>query len=79
MLELVKGSGEEPAEIAHPEGEADPRPSATIHYIYNPFSPSVINAIASVAKRLQEALIEYGALPDGAPLPFPYLASSKSD
>ena len=32
MLELMKGSGEEPAEIAQPEGEADTRPSATIDH-----------------------------------------------
>ena len=73
MLELVKGSGEEPAEIAHPEGEADPRPSATIHYIYDPFNPSQ-DAIVSVARRLQEVLIQYGALPEGGALPFPALA-----
>ena len=51
------------------------RPTATIHYIYDPYNvPRVINAITSVARRLQEALIEYNALPAGGALPFPELA-----
>ena len=73
MLELVKGSGEEPAEIAQPATEPDTGPSATIHYIYDPFNPSQ-DAIVSVARRLQEVLIQYGALPEGGALPFPALA-----
>ena len=78
MLELVQGSGDEPAEIAQPEGEPDTRPSATIHYIYDPFNPSQ-NAIVSVARRLQEVLIQYGALPEGGALPFPALAPADYD
>ncbi|MFM5924582.1 MAG: hypothetical protein ACKOPG_10405 [Novosphingobium sp.] len=52
--------------------------SATIHYIYDPFNPP-LNAIISVARRLQECLIEYGALPEGAALPFPALAPADQD
>ncbi|MBV1687441.1 hypothetical protein KRR38_07060 [Novosphingobium sp. G106] len=48
------------------------RPSATIHRIYDPYNPP-LNAIISVARRLQEVLLETGAL-DGRPLPFPELA-----
>jgi hypothetical protein len=51
----------------------DARPSATVHYIYDPNNPS-LNAIISVARRLQEVLIETGAITDGQELPFPALA-----
>ena len=51
---------------------------AKIHYIYDPFNPP-LNAIVSVARRLQEVLIEHGALPEGGPLPFPALAPADYD
>lgn len=44
-----------------------------VHYIYDPYNPS-LNAIISVARRLQEVLIETGAITDGQEMPFPALA-----
>ena len=73
MLELVPDSTSEKTDSGEHKAEADTRPSATIHYIYDPFNPP-LTAIISVARRLQEVLLEYGALPEGAPLPFPALA-----
>ena len=73
MLELVPDRGSDPADFAPPVAGPDTRPSATIHYIYDPFNPSQ-DAIVSVARRLQEVLIQYGALPEGGALPFPALA-----
>lgn len=49
---------------------------ATIHHICNPLNPS-INAIVSVARRLQEVLIQHGALPECGPFPFPELAPTR--
>ncbi len=73
MLELVPDCGPDLADFTPPAAEPDTRPSATIHYIYDPFNPSQ-DAIVSVARRLQEVLIQYGALPEGGALPFPALA-----
>ena len=73
MLELVPDCSSDPADLAPPATEPDTRPSATIHYIYDPFNPSQ-DAIVSVARRLQEVLIQYDALPEGGALPFPALA-----
>ena len=56
----------------HPAGVAPSRPTATIHYIGNPHNPPLM-AIISVAARLQEVLLETGALSEGDPLPFPEL------
>lgn len=53
--------------------QISPQCGATIHTIYNPFNPP-LNAIISVARRLQEALIEHGALSPDGPFPFPELA-----
>lgn len=80
MLELVPDCSPDPAGFTQPAAEPGARPSATIHYIYDPFNaPRMINAISSVAKRLQDALLEFDAIPEGTPLPFPYLASSQPD
>lgn len=73
MLKLVTDCGSDLIDCAPGEPALDPRPSATIHYLYDPSNPP-INAIVSVARRLQEVLIEFNALPAGAPLPFPALA-----
>lgn len=73
MLELVPDCGTQQQDDGNDRPEADTRPSATIHYIYDPRNPS-INAIVSVARRLQEVLIEHGGLPEGGALPFPALA-----
>ena len=73
MLELVPDSTPDQADSGKQKAEADARPSATIHYLFDPRTPS-LNAIISVARRLQEVLLEHGALPEGAPLPFPALA-----
>ena len=60
--------------LCNPERDAEaPSHGATIHCIYDPFNPS-LNAIISVARRLQEVLIEHNALPEGGQLPFPALA-----
>lgn len=61
-----------------PDNSTDPRvcegaETATIHYLGNPYDPP-LNAIIGNARRLQEVLIESGAL-DGWPLPFPALAA----
>lgn len=64
------------SELVQPAADQPPRPSASIHYIYDPFNPS-LNAIISVARRLQEVLIQHGGLPEGAPLPFPALAPAE--
>lgn len=56
---------------------ADPEPhrGATIHYLRRPTTQTRhVNAIVSVAQRLQEVLLEHGALPEGGPFPFPELA-----
>ena len=73
MLELVPDCGRDPTGPVPLATEPDARPSATIHYIYDPFNPSQ-DAIVSTARRLQELLIQYGALPEGGALPFPALA-----
>ena len=78
MLELVPDT---PA--AKPRGVAQEiapatRPTASIHYIYDPFNSSQ-DAIVSVARRLQEVLIEFGAFPEGGALPFPALAPDNYD
>ena len=73
MLELVPDPPAGPAVCEQQKSQPGPRPSATIHYIYDPFNPSQ-DAIVSVARRLQEVLIQYGALPEGGALPFPALA-----
>lgn len=73
MLELVPDCGTQQHDDETSRSEADARPSATIHYIYDPRNPS-INAIVSVARRLQQTLIEHGGLPEGGALPFPALA-----
>lgn len=73
MLELVPECGSDASAFDEPQAAPDPRPSATVHYIYDPLNPS-INAIVSVARRLQEVLLEHGAIPDGVPLPCPMLA-----
>lgn len=78
MLELVPDCGPDPADFAPPATEPEARPIATIHCIYDPLNPS-INAIVSAARRLQEALIQYGALPEGGALPFPALAPTADD
>ena len=57
---------------AHPPEAAPARPTATIHYIGDPFNPPFM-AIISVAARLQEVLLATGALNEGDPLPFPEL------
>ncbi len=76
---VAAGSGQ--AIDCHPEAlgdggdlQAAERRSASIHCIYDPLNPS-LNAIISVARRLQELLIENNALPVGGQLPFPALAS----
>lgn len=77
-------SSSDPATLRHqavePSETEDQAPptSATIHYIYDPFDPP-LNAIISVARRLQEVLIQYGALPEGRHLPFPALAPADQD
>lgn|GEM_PF-2177887 len=65
--------------LGHGDDGADPAPhcGATIHYLRRPTTEArLINAIVSVAQRLQEALLEHGALPEGGPYPFPELAPS---
>ena len=78
MLELVPDCFEQQQDIETNSINPGARPSATIHYIYDPLNPS-INAIVSVARRLQEVLIQYGALPEGGALPFPALAPTADD
>ena len=73
MLELVPDSVAPQRSGGVQETQPTERPSASIHYIYDPFNPSQ-DAIVSVARRLQEVLIEHGALPEGGALPFPALA-----
>lgn len=72
MVELVPDIGAAETDCAHAD-RYQPRASATVHLIYDPFDPP-INAIVSVARRLQEFPIEVGGLPPGQPLPFPALA-----
>lgn len=64
-----------------PDSQTDPhghegRKTADIHYLGNPYDPP-LDAIICNARRLQEFLIETGAL-DGRPLPFPELAQPGS-
>ena len=73
MLELVPDSAAQLPSCGAQETQQTERPSAMIHYIYDPFNPSQ-DAIVSVARRLQEVLIEHGALPESGELPFPALA-----
>lgn len=73
MLELVPGCGSDLTAEDHSPEPVDARPSATIHYIYDPYNPP-LNAIISVARRLQDVLFEYGAIAEDQPLPFPPLA-----
>lgn len=55
--------------------DSAPQRSATIHYLRRPTTQARhIFAIVSVARQLQEVLIEHGALPEGGPFPFPELA-----
>lgn len=52
-----------------------PHRGATIHYLRSPTTQARhVNAIVSVAQRLQEVLLEHGALPEDGPFPFPELA-----
>jgi hypothetical protein len=56
---------------------ANPAPhrGATIHYLRSPTTQARhVNAIVSVSRRLQEVLIEHGAVPEDGPFPFPELA-----
>jgi len=54
---------------------AAPHRGASIHYLRSPTTQAMhVNAIVSVAQRLQEVLLEHGALPEGGPFPFPELA-----
>ena len=78
MLELVSDSAAQQPSNRTQETQPPERPSAMIHYIYDPFNPSQ-DAIVSVARRLQEVLIEHGALPAGGALPFPALAPDNYD
>lgn len=78
MLELVPDCCEQQQDIETNSINPGARPSATIHCIYDPLNPS-INAIVSVARRLQEVLIQYGALPEGGALPFPALVPTADD
>ena len=78
MLELVPDSAAQQPSGGVQETQPTERPSAMIHYIYDPFNPSQ-DAIVSVARRLQEVLIEHGALPEGGVLPFPALAPADYD
>lgn len=73
MVELVPDPPAGPAAGEQQKSQRGPRPSATIHYIYDGYNPP-LNAIISVARRLQEVLIQHGALPEGGALPFPALA-----
>lgn len=58
------------------ETARDPeRPSATLHRIGNPYNPPP-TAIISVARQLQQYLLDVGAIAEGAPLPFPALHTS---
>ena len=66
-----------PLDVPDEPGAASglPGPPATVSLIYDPFNPSEM-AVLSVARRLQEYLLEMGAIPEGAPLPFPALHRS---
>lgn len=73
MLELVPDPPAGPAVCEQQKSQPGRRPSAAIHYIFDEHNPP-LNAIISVARRLQEVLIQHGALPEGGALPFPALA-----
>ncbi len=78
MLELVPDCCEQQQDIETNSINPDTRPSATIHCISDLRNPS-INAIVSVSRRLQEFLIEQGAIPPDGPFPFPALAPTADD